>query len=105
MKKRQCKKDDRPTTIFESIIQSCNEVVLMREGKLPKKKIRDFLNEFNEHDYGHSKIKLERYRDDYVKEENTKCKYCGEIAQGDYRNENYDPIPVCEKCFNIIKNI
>lgn len=33
---------ERPCTIQESIIQSCKEVSLMRQGKLPKRSWKDF---------------------------------------------------------------
>ncbi|MCM1049051.1 MAG: hypothetical protein NC433_11590 [Clostridiales bacterium] len=37
--------NERYCTIQESIIESFKEVQLMREGKLPKKSWRDFMNE------------------------------------------------------------
>lgn len=37
--------NERYCTIQESIIESFKEVKLMREGKLPKKSWRDFMNE------------------------------------------------------------
>lgn len=33
---------ERPCTIMESIIQSCKEVTLMREGKIPKRSWKEF---------------------------------------------------------------
>lgn len=35
-------KMERPCTIVESIKQSCQEVKLMREGKIPKRSWKDF---------------------------------------------------------------
>ena len=37
--------DERYCTIQESVIESFKEVKLMREGKLPKKSWKDFMNE------------------------------------------------------------
>lgn len=37
--------DERYCTIQESIIESFKEVKLIREGKLPKKSWKDFMNE------------------------------------------------------------
>lgn len=37
--------DERYCTIQESIIESFKEVKLMREGKLPKKSWKDFMDE------------------------------------------------------------
>ena len=37
--------DERYCTIQESIIKSFKEVKLMRDGKLPKKSWKDFMNE------------------------------------------------------------
>lgn len=37
--------DERYCTVQESIIESFKEVKLMREGKLPKKSWKDFMNE------------------------------------------------------------
>jgi len=33
--------EDRPCTITESIIESCKQVKLMQEGKIPKKTLQD----------------------------------------------------------------
>ncbi len=37
--------DERYCTVQESIIESFKEVKLMREGKLPKRSWKDFMNE------------------------------------------------------------
>lgn len=37
--------EERYCTVQESIIESFKEVKLMREGKLPKKSWKDFMNE------------------------------------------------------------
>lgn len=39
---------ERPCTITESIIQSCKEVKLMREGTIPKRSWKDFRQQMQE---------------------------------------------------------
>lgn len=38
----------RPCSISESLLQSCKEVKLMREGKSPKRNLEDLFSNINE---------------------------------------------------------